>query len=101
MVGKGDEEVMPKKGYKWYEMGFFTHWDSLGHCRVLCIDTPTTLQFGLQTALNKLFPDPKDPFSMHVPLIDQVIKLYDRSIWLVRHPVRDIERVAIFFSIVT
>lgn len=35
-VGKG-------KDYIWYEMGFFTHWDHSGHCRMLCIDTPEKL----------------------------------------------------------
>ena len=35
-----------------------------------------------------------NPFVMHVPLIDQVIKMYDTSVWLVRDLVRMIEKVS-------
>lgn len=83
------------EAYVWYEMGFFTRWDYPGHCRVLCIDTPEELQSGLQTVLGKQSPplELRDPFAMHVPLIDQMILLYDVSVWRVRHPVRKFEKV--------
>lgn len=35
-----------------------------------------------------------DPFAMHVPLMDRVIKMYDTSVWLVRDLVRMIEKVS-------
>jgi hypothetical protein len=82
--------------YKWYEMGFFTYWDHPGLCRVLCIDTPEELQLGLQTVLGNQSPllELRDPFAMHVPLIDQIILLYDISVWRVRDPVRKFEKVS-------
>lgn len=35
-----------------------------------------------------------DPFAMLKPLIDEVINLYDRSVWRVRDAIRVIERVS-------
>ena len=83
-----------RRGYIWYEMGFFTGWDHLGCCRVLCIDTPKELQSGLGSVLRKQSPPITfgDPFAMHVPLIDQIILQYDTSVWRVRNPVREIEK---------
>jgi hypothetical protein len=89
-IGKG-------KDYIWYEMGFFTHWDNSGHCRVLCIDTPEKLPSDLQTALKGSPFKRSDPFAMHIPLLDQIVRLYDDSVWQVRHPVRDIEKVLLYY----
>ncbi|GFG18681.1 hypothetical protein IFM5058_09251 [Aspergillus udagawae] len=36
--------------------------------------------------------DLKDPFCMHVPLIDEIVKLYDQSVWRIRDAVREIEK---------
>jgi hypothetical protein len=90
------EYTQASKSYIWYEMGFFTRWDYPGHCRVLCIDTPEKLQSGLKTVLGKQSPplELRDPFAMHVPLIDQIILLYDISVWRVRDPVREFEKVS-------
>jgi len=91
-----EEPVHEGKAYIWYEMGFFTYWDRLGHCRVICIDTPEELQSGLEDALQKQSSslDSSDPFAMHAPLLDQIILLYDDSVWRVRDPVRKIEKVS-------
>ena len=35
-----------------------------------------------------------DPFAMHMPLIDRVIKMYDVSVWSVRDVVRMVEKVS-------
>ena len=35
-----------------------------------------------------------DPFAMHMPLIDRVIKMYDISVWSVRDLVRMVEKVS-------
>jgi hypothetical protein len=82
------------KGYKWYEMGFFTRWDNSGHCRVMCIDTPARLRAELQKALQNLPTKVEfhDPFALHTHLLDQIILLYDLSVWRVRDPVRKVEK---------
>jgi len=98
--GSRDEEpeYVPKnskKDYMWFEMGFFTRWERPDRCRVLCIDTPEKLQSRLETVLREQSPLKfSDPFAMHVPLIDQIILLYDVSVWRVRDPVRKIEKVS-------
>jgi hypothetical protein len=87
------------KDYIWFEMSFFTRWDYPDHCRVLCIDTPIgtpeNLQLRLKTDLQKQSPlKLSDPLAMHVPLIDQIILLYDVSVWRVRELVGLIEKVS-------
>jgi hypothetical protein len=94
MLLNADEVAQSGKGYVWYEMGIFTSWNCLGRCRVLCIDTPRELPSKLRDVLVKTHLNPKDPFAMHAPLIDQIITLYDDSIWAIRHPIRRIEKVS-------
>ncbi|KAI9783530.1 MAG: hypothetical protein M1839_003700 [Geoglossum umbratile] len=91
MVLKVDEDA---KNYKWYEMGFFTYWDHSSRCKVLCIDTPKDLPSRLMEVLEKSPPDRRDPFAMHAPLIDQIVRLYDDSVWAIRDPIRKIEKVS-------
>jgi hypothetical protein len=82
-----------KKDYVWYEMGIFTSWTS-DCCRVLCIDTPVELQTEMETILRKRPQlDLRDPFAMFAPLIDQIVKLSDESVWRFRPNIRCIENV--------
>nr|KMM70685.1 hypothetical protein CPAG_06996 [Coccidioides posadasii RMSCC 3488] len=78
--------------YRWYEMTFFTQWDIRGHCRVLCIDMPDRFLYDLQAILAGSSFEPRDPFSMHIAIFDQVVKLYDRSVWRLRDSIRRIEK---------
>lgn len=75
-------------------MTFFTYWEP-NSCILLCIDTPQSLQSNLKTTLSKktVSVDSEDPFGMHVPLMDEIVKLYDRSVWEIRDLVRPIEKV--------
>jgi hypothetical protein len=84
-----------EKGYKWFEMSFFTRWDYPNTCQVLCVDTPPDLRSALKKFLEKQ-PQAlnfRDPFAMHPPLVDQVIVYTDVSVWRVRDPVRLLEKV--------
>jgi hypothetical protein len=84
-----------KKGYKWYEMSFFSRWDDSGTCQILCVDTPSDFREQLQKLLEKQ-DQPlnfSDPFAMHVSLVDQIIVYVDISVWRVRDPVRQLEKV--------
>lgn len=81
--------------YTWYEMGFFARWSFPNQCRILCIETPRYLQSELRVALEKQSTlNFKDPFAMLRHLIDQILVLYDISVWRVRDPVREIEKVS-------
>lgn len=81
-------------GYTWYEMTFFTRWAS-NHCMVVCIDTPDNLLANLEhtllTGSEEL--DLRDPFALHIPLMDQIIILYDESVWRIRDMIRRVEKV--------
>ncbi|PKX96181.1 uncharacterized protein P174DRAFT_405429 [Aspergillus novofumigatus IBT 16806] len=79
--------------YKWHEIGVFTRWDSPSCCRILCVDAPEALRQDLKISLDKLSTlDLKDPFCMHVPLLDEIVKLHDQSSWGLRDTVRAIEK---------
>lgn len=88
------------KDYKWYEMTLLSHWDALAEThQILCIDTPEDfpkklMKALLQSSSNQMTQNYfRDPFSMHAQLLDQVVELNDESVWAVRHPIREIEKV--------
>jgi hypothetical protein len=54
------------------------------------------LLLSLGTVLQKQLLDFNNPLVMHVPLIDQIILLYNVSVWRVRNPIRNIEKVSTF-----
>lgn len=94
----GDPEYVTGKDYRWFEMSFFTRWDSPGTSQVLCIDTPPDFPAELQKLLDKR-AEPvnlRDPFAMHVNLIDQIIVHANTSVWRVRDPVRLLEKVSYY-----
>ncbi|KAK2731030.1 hypothetical protein FQN57_003711 [Myotisia sp. PD_48] len=90
-----NESYMPVyRPYTWYEMTFFTQWNHLGLCRVLCVNTPNQLQLGLSTNLQNI-PyqiQHNDPFALHTSLFSQITVLYDESIWKIRNLVRKFEK---------
>ncbi len=90
------EYTTGKKDYEWFEMTFFTRWDSANMSQVLCIDGPPSFPNDLQKALGKS-AEPvnfQDPLAMHIPLVDQIIVLADLSVWRIRDPVRRLEKVS-------
>jgi hypothetical protein len=84
-----------KKGYVWFEMGFFTFWNK-ENCQALCVDTPDDLPKRLKGALEKRSSqlEFRDPFAMHADLLDQIILYYEISAWRIRDPVRKLEEVS-------
>ena len=81
--------------YEWYEMGFFTRWTSKGGQILFCFDIPLMLRDHLQTLFLSPSTLPKLPdiYSPHVLVIDEIIKLFDRSVWSLRDIVRATEMV--------
>ena len=93
----GPEYVVPGgKDYKWFEMSFFTRWDSPNTSQILCVDTPPDFPVELKKLLdNRPHPvDFRDPFAMHANLVDQIVVYTDISVWRVRDPVRQLEKVS-------
>ena len=76
-------------------MGFFTRWISPGGQIIFCFDVPQTLYDRLQTRFLSPSTTPKllDVYLLHVVVIDEIIKLFDKSVWSLRDIVRVTELV--------
>ena len=76
-------------------MTFFSRWEP-GHCVMLCVDTPDDFEEELKHAVEcEQEPlDFNDAFALHVPLMDQIINLYDHSVWSIRDLIRRVEKVS-------
>ncbi len=76
-------------------MGFFTKWISPGEQIMFCFDVPPTLHDSLQVRFLSPSTTPKlfDVYSLHVVVIDEIIKLLDKSVWSLRDTVRVTELV--------
>jgi len=83
-----------KSKYVWYEMTFITRWQP-GCCIMLCINTPDDMQQDLEAVLSNgsATMDFDDPFCMYIPLMDEVVKQYEISVWAIRDVLRPIEKV--------
>ncbi|CRG90551.1 hypothetical protein PISL3812_07595 [Talaromyces islandicus] len=81
------------KDYKWYEMTFVSRWEALGsRQQILCIDTPEELPSTLLTILENTAVNFDDPFAMHIPLLQEIVRLNDKSVWAIRDPIREVEK---------
>ncbi|OCK73627.1 hypothetical protein K432DRAFT_387294 [Lepidopterella palustris CBS 459.81] len=79
-------------------MTFLTYWNG-GAGVMFCINTPASMEKNLITTLEKEDPTPldaRDPFAMYIPLMDEIVKLYDESVWSIRDVLRRIEKIREF-----
>ena len=76
-------------------MGFFTRWISPGEQIIFCFDVPQTLYDRLETHFLSPSTTPKlsDVYSLHVVIINEIIKLFDKSVWSLRDIIRVTELV--------
>ena len=76
-------------------MGFFTRWTSKGGQILFCFDIPLMLRDRLQAPFLSPSTTPKlsDIYSPHVLIINEIINLFDRSVWSLRDIVRATEMV--------
>lgn len=83
--------------YEWYEMGFFTKWASPNSHIVLCFDIPQSLLASLTKAVSSssMILDSASIYSLHIIIIDEVLKLFDTAIWSIRDVIRKAELVDI------
>ena len=76
-------------------MGFFTRWTLSDEQIIFCFDVSQTLYDRLQTHF--LSPSTmlklSDVYSLHVVIIDEIIKLFDKSVWFLRDIVRVTELI--------
>jgi hypothetical protein len=81
-----------EKDYKWHEMGFIS-FSSDSRSTMLCFDVPLEVIQGLQTTLSASTEHLGDSFGLHIPLLEELVKVYDRSVWTMANKVREIEKV--------
>ena len=76
-------------------MGFFTRWTSKGGHVLFCFDIPLILRDHLKSLFLSPSTTPKlsDIYSLHMLVIDEIIKLFNRSVWSLRDIVRATEMV--------
>ena len=82
--------------YEWYEMAFITYFVPDVARIILCLDVPPALQPQMLSALSLQFQQGHefDAYSAHIPLIYEMITLYDNSVWGLRDTIRTIEKVS-------
>ena len=83
-----------QSSYSWAEMSFYTKWTP--HFTLnFCFDVPRASQIRLRQALDSR----EQPFGVgdlyasQVRILDQILIMFDESVWALRDGVRQIEKV--------
>ncbi|CAD0082916.1 unnamed protein product, partial [Aureobasidium vineae] len=66
--------------YRWHEMGFMSL-SSETKSVIICFDVPDSVIKDLHKSLPTNTGQIKGPYGLHILLLEELIKLYDRSIW--------------------
>ena len=82
------------KDYEWLKLNIFTRWNAStrGHVVIVFDSRPDT-----QRLLTNIFVDiidrirSEDPYSVHVPLAEVAVHLYNETVWKIRTKIREIE----------
>lgn len=87
---------LKKHTYEWYEMDFLALRSASGWTTVLCFDTPDRFRQRLFETLASSPQTPTEPdiYQLYIYLINQILNLYDESVWAIRDIVRDVEIVS-------
>ncbi|KAF2022658.1 purine and uridine phosphorylase [Setomelanomma holmii] len=70
---------------EWYEMGFFAFWKPLGSLTLLCFDLPIKSQSRIQSMIGSHTIDISNPYSAFLLISDELLRLYDDSVWSIRN----------------
>lgn len=91
-----NENVSNGKEYEWPKINIFTRWSALERSTtVLVFDAPQGFIEKLKDALELAMTPAScgDAFWVYVPLIEEVIRLEDESVWAIRNRVREMEKL--------
>ena len=83
-----------QSSYSWAEMSFYTKWTPHSTLN-LCFDVPVAVQVRLRRELDSR-EQPLgvgDLYASHVRILDQILIMFDESVWALRDGVRQIEKV--------
>jgi hypothetical protein len=75
-------------------MGFFISWKPLGALTLVCFDLPAQSQSNIQTAMRSRTVDRTSPHSMFPMIADELLRLYDDSVWSIRNHISQWESVS-------
>ena len=83
-----------QSSYSWTEMSFYTKWTP-NFTLNFCFDVPMAFQVRLRQALDSRVQPlgVGDLYASHVRILDQILMLFDESVWALRDRVRQIEKV--------
>jgi hypothetical protein len=85
-------QTEPKLEYTWQQLALFVKWRAIDNSNlVLTLDAGQDIQNELDRRLQSI--DERDPYSWQVVFVEEVIKLYDKSVWSLRDLVRKVEKV--------
>ncbi|KAH0552956.1 hypothetical protein GP486_006846 [Trichoglossum hirsutum] len=81
--------------YKWHKMDFVTKWSPPNQNVVLCFSTSRDSQDQLRDALSSRLENRNvcDPYMLHTVIVDEVLSIFDRSVWSLRDLVLSVEKV--------
>lgn len=81
-------------GWEWYEMGFFVSWKPSGSLTLICFDLPTKSQSNIQSIIESQKIDISNPYSTFLFILDELLRLYDDSVWSIRNHISHWEAVS-------
>lgn len=75
-------------------MGFFASWKPLGSLTLICFDLPTKSQSKIQSMIGSYTLDIFNPYSALLLILDEMLRLYDDSVWSIRNHISQWEAVS-------
>ncbi|KAG9512406.1 hypothetical protein KCV07_g9469, partial [Aureobasidium melanogenum] len=83
--------------YSWDEMSFLSSsFDTKS--LLLCFDVPADSITSLYQTLPKASDQIMGPLALHIPVLEELVRLYDLSVWAMANKVRGIEKQRLFES---
>lgn len=81
--------------YTWYEMSFYVYTLCTGAAVLFCFDTPRIFQDNLLRAMaaTRRVAEHQHHAYLQCMVIQEVTRLYDKSVWTLRDHIRKIEKV--------
>ncbi|THZ74320.1 hypothetical protein D6C85_03555 [Aureobasidium pullulans] len=77
--------------YGWAEMAFLS-FSNARRTVMVCFDMPNDVPEALLKTLPESLQDFDGPFGLHIPVLERLVKLYDKSIWGMAKTVRAFEK---------
>jgi len=83
-----------RRDYTWITMSFIAWWNT-NQSLVFCFGVPPEVQVNIESGIqrdSRQF-NSHDPFALLAPVIDEMVSLFDQSVWRIRDQIRAVEVV--------